>query len=86
MQRTQSRNGLGVVILAIVLQSGALVQMWMTAPMVADAVGFLAYWIAFLMTAATVLIVAYILDDEALLGRARAPVARQRDAVLSRRT
>lgn len=64
MTQRQSRNGLGVVILAMLMQAGALLNMWLTAPMMADAVGPIVYGFAFLMTALTILVVTYIFDDE----------------------
>lgn len=71
MARKERRNGFAVVILGMVLQSGVLAQMWLTAPMIARVAGPAAYGFALVITAITVAIFLFILDDQSLRAEPR---------------
>lgn len=62
--RNTRNNGLGIVILALVVTACMLVHMWLRAPLVAQAIGSVAYAIAFAMTSIASCVAALILDGE----------------------
>lgn len=64
--RTTERNGLGIVILAMILVVCALGNMWLRAPLVAQVLGPAAYAIALVMSLIAACVGALIFNDEAI--------------------
>lgn len=77
MARKSMRSGLSVVIFAMILQFGVLVQMWLTAPMMARAMGGSAYAIALLLTSITFALYLYIADDDTFWSEPRVVPSRE---------
>jgi hypothetical protein len=68
----------------MILQFGVLVQMWLTAPMMARSIGGSAYAIALLFTCVTFAIYLYIAEDDMFWGEPRAVPNPERQDVRAR--